>query len=91
MKSRRRWVTIAAAAAVALVAVGAFALASKWRAGAGAGNGGAGKFYAVAPIDFDVKVAKDGELAAVNNIDILNQVEGVSTIVQTQEMADAGI
>ena len=51
------------------------------RARASSGGVAAGKFYAVNPIDFDVKVAKDGELAAVNNIDILNLVEGQSTIV----------
>jgi HlyD family secretion protein len=71
----------AIATGVALFAMGAFALVMKapWR---GESNVGAGKFYAVAPIDLDVKVAKDGELQAVNNIDILNLVEGSSTIVQ---------
>jgi HlyD family secretion protein len=40
------------------------------------------KFFAVAPVTMDVKVTKDGELQAVNNIDVLSQVEGLNTIVQ---------
>ena len=39
-----------------------------------------GSFYTVAPMDLDVKISKDGELAAVNNIDVVNHVEGISTI-----------
>jgi RND family efflux transporter MFP subunit len=80
-KSRRRWLPFAVATVVALGAMGAFALVSTFRGGSSAAGAG-GKFYAVAPIDLEVKVVKDGELAAVNNIDILNQVEGLSTIVQ---------
>jgi RND family efflux transporter MFP subunit len=34
----------------------------------------------VLPADFDVKITKDGELQAVNNIDITCQVEGSKTI-----------
>jgi HlyD family secretion protein len=40
-----------------------------------------GKFYTVQPVDLDIKVRKDGELQAVNNTDVLCQVEGRSTIV----------
>lgn len=79
-RSGRRWVRWAVASGVAVIAVGAFGVVTKF--GGGAASAQAGKFYAVAPVDFDVKVAKDGELAAVNNIDILNLVEGQSTIVQ---------
>jgi HlyD family secretion protein len=82
-KSRRRWLPYAIAVAVlALVGVGGFAGFKKWKAGTVTSPIMAAKFYAVAPMDFDVKVLKDGELAAVNNIDILNLVEGSSTIVQ---------
>jgi HlyD family secretion protein len=36
--------------------------------------------YEVVPIDLDIKVTKDGEIQAINNIDVNCQVEGVSTI-----------
>src|SRR5438045_1403770 len=39
-----------------------------------------GQLYTVGPIDLEVKIAKDGELQAVNNIEILCQVEGQTTI-----------
>jgi HlyD family secretion protein len=39
-----------------------------------------GSFYGVTPVDMDVKISKDGELAAVNNIDVVNHVEGINTI-----------
>ena len=82
LKSRRGLTLLVAAGVVALIAVGAAWAVMKWSARSASSSLTAGKFYAVAPIDFDVKVAKDGELAAVNNIDILNLVEGQSTIVQ---------
>jgi RND family efflux transporter MFP subunit len=80
----KRWFPWAIATGVAFVAVAGYAGFTKWKASrsSAAPIVAAGKFYAVAPIDFDVKVNKDGELAAVNNIDILNLVEGQSTIVQ---------
>jgi HlyD family secretion protein len=34
----------------------------------------------VAPADFDVKISKDGELQALNNIEIVSEVEGQTTI-----------
>ena len=82
LKSRRGITWLVAAGVVALVTVGATWAVTKWSARGASASLGAGKFYAVAPIDFDVKVAKDGELAAVNNIEVLNLVEGTSTIVQ---------
>jgi HlyD family secretion protein len=82
LKSRRGPTWLLAAAAVALIATGAAWAVMKWSARGASSASAAGKFYAVAPIDFDVKVAKDGELAAVNNIEVLNLVEGTSTIVQ---------
>jgi RND family efflux transporter MFP subunit len=45
-------------------------------------QGVSGTFQVVRRMDMDVKVSKDGELAAVNNIDITCQVEGSTTIQQ---------
>lgn len=39
-----------------------------------------GTFYTVVPMDLDVKINKDGELAAINNIDVQCHVEGLNTI-----------
>jgi HlyD family secretion protein len=36
--------------------------------------------YTVAPMDFPIKINKDGELQATNNIEIMSQVEGQTTI-----------
>src|SRR5438477_432726 len=41
-----------------------------------------GKFYTLTPVDLDVKVKKDGELQAVNNIEIVCLVEGLNTLTQ---------
>ena len=76
----RPWLRYLVAAPVALLAVGGFK-AFTGSPARQASAPAAGKFYPVAAIDLDVKVAKDGELQAVNNVDILNQVEGQSTIV----------
>lgn len=40
------------------------------------------KFYTVTPTEMQVKVFKDGELQALNSIEILSNVEGIATIVQ---------
>ena len=40
----------------------------------------AGTFYAVRPMDLEIKFAKDGELQATNSIEVICQVEGMSTI-----------
>lgn len=40
-----------------------------------------GKFFTVNPMDLDITVRKDGELQAVNNLDVLCKVEGRSTMV----------
>jgi len=40
----------------------------------------ASTFYTVIPMDLDVKIAKDGELQAINNLDIACHVEGANTI-----------
>ena len=83
MSTRRRlpWVI---ASAVALAAVGGFWLFTRGsaRVGSAANAAAGGKFHTLLPVDMDVKVRKDGELQAVENIDIVNLVEGQSTIVQ---------
>src|SRR4051812_37991694 len=43
---------------------------------------GTGSYFLVSPMELDVKVVKDGELQAVNNIDIACMVEGQTTIQQ---------
>lgn len=40
----------------------------------------AGQFVTVAPVDLEVKLVKDGELQALNNIEIACEVEGQTTI-----------
>src|SRR5690348_15806081 len=39
-----------------------------------------GQYYNVIPMDMDIRITKDGELAAINNIDIVCAVEGQTTI-----------
>ena len=40
----------------------------------------ASQVYQVVPMDLEIKISKDGEIQAINNIDINCQVEGTSTI-----------
>lgn len=47
----------------------------------------AAKTYTVVPTDFSISYKKDGELAAVNNIEIISEVEGTTTI---QTIIDEG-
>src|SRR3954462_12028441 len=78
--SGRRWYVWPAVSLLTLAA-----LAGVWGARRISGGSGgpvvAGKFFAVAPMDLDIKVRKDGELQAVNNVDVTCMVEGRSTIV----------
>src|SRR3954451_6556081 len=72
--------------ALPLLAIGAMALGywgwtNGW-IGGGAGQGTPVKWHAVAVGEMQVKVHKDGELQAVNNIEIISMVEGLNTIVQ---------
>src|SRR3982751_2463777 len=62
-------------------AVGAYWTYVKWTTKSGPSLAGS-KFLAVTPADMEIKISKDGERQAVNNIDIQCLVEGGSTIVQ---------
>ncbi|MDB5174014.1 MAG: efflux transporter, family, subunit [Phycisphaerales bacterium] len=80
VSSTRKWAKRFIVPAVALAGVGAyFTFLRPARPGPAAA---AGKFLTVQPVDLDVKVKKDGELQAVNNIDIVCMVEGLNTLVQ---------
>jgi len=80
VSGNRRWYVWPAVSLVALLA-----LAGIWgatRISAGRGNVVvAGKFFTVTPTDLDIKIRKDGELQAVNNVDVMCMVEGRSTMV----------
>ena len=71
-----RWAVLPAAVLVA-VPVSWFALRS-----APTQSWPDGKFHLVTPVTLDVTVLKDGELKAINNIDVQCMVEGRTTIVQ---------
>lgn len=76
----RRWVMWTAAVLVTAVALSAYWLTTRSvRSGPMVT---AGKFYTITPVDLDVKVKKDGELQAVNNIEIVSLVEGLNTVTQ---------
>src|SRR5687768_5000181 len=78
----RRWLPWAVGGATSLLALVGFWILSRPTAADAASAAGLGRFVMVTPAEMDIKVKKDGELQAVNNIDIINQVEGQSTIVQ---------
>ncbi|MDB5356352.1 MAG: efflux transporter, family, subunit [Phycisphaerales bacterium] len=76
----RKWALRVVVPAVVLAGVAAyFTFFRPARSGPGLA---AGKFLTVQPVDLDVKVKKEGELQAVNNIDIVCMVEGLNTLVQ---------
>src|SRR5262245_9844381 len=66
----------------AVLAMGALAYFGGRKFLTSAPQGVTGTFQTVNRVDLDVKVSKDGELAAVNNIDVISQVEG-SVAIQT--------
>lgn len=72
------WVAPAAVVAVALIAWAGWSYFSKKSEG---DIPGGAKFHTVVPTELKVQVFKEGELQAVNNIDIPCLVEGGSTIV----------
>ena len=47
----------------------------------------AGNYQPAVMLDLDVRLTKDGELQSVNNIDVVNKVEGINTI---QELVKEG-
>src|SRR5437016_7065128 len=74
----RRWWVWALVPAVVALSLGGYWFKSR----AGGDSAGAinGTFYTVIPTELDVKIAKDGELQAINNLDIQCHVEGINTI-----------
>src|SRR5437867_9894367 len=66
--------------AIGLVVV---AIAAIWVRPWGSGGTEAisGQFFAVAPLDLEVKINKDGELQAVSYTDIKSEVESVTQII----------
>src|SRR5438045_3685797 len=81
----RRWMLWVVPLLALLLAAGYLVISvTSPRVAAGIGING-GQFYAVTPSDMEVKVRQKGELQAVNNIDIVCQVEGqtvITTIVK---------
>jgi len=85
--SSRKWIAWPAAlVGCAVIAVAGWFLYTRMRAPAG--SGGDLQYYHIGTMDLDVKIAKDGELQAVNNIDIQNQVEGNTTITHLVNEGD---
>lgn len=72
----RVWIIAAVLAVIATV--GGFVLFGG--KSADAASPVAAMIYRVVPIDMEIKIAKDGEIFAINNIDINCEVEGTSTI-----------
>jgi HlyD family secretion protein len=73
-----RWMLIAGAAVLSLLIAGAWWY--KTHSGSDANSPLNGTYYTIIPTDLDVKIAKDGELAAISNIDVQCHVEGQNTI-----------
>ncbi|MCS7034021.1 MAG: hypothetical protein NZ561_08505, partial [Phycisphaerae bacterium] len=77
----RRWLPrLVVAAGVGLLAVVVWALV--FRSPARSSGAGGQQWVRVAPMDLEVKLVKDGELAAINNIEVVCEVEGSTTIQQ---------
>jgi HlyD family secretion protein len=76
--TRKKWAVWLAAPLVAAAAMTLFwALSGPRRSAASASSD---MLVTVTPMDLDIKIVKDGELQAVNNIDIISEVEGSTTI-----------
>src|SRR5689334_22021575 len=80
--SSRRWMIWLLPPLVAGLVMGSYWLLTRVTAAnsAGATTAASGMYYAVKPMDLEVKLTKDGELQAVKNIDIICRVEGGSTV-----------
>lgn len=77
-ESRGRWSIWLLAPAAAVLAMAAFWYFS--RSGGSAAPNGTAAYFHVVPMDMDVKIVKDGELQAINNIEIQSTVEGQTTV-----------
>src|SRR3954468_10312644 len=77
----RKWTVWLLVPIVVVLALGGYWGYVKWSSPSGQTLVGA-RFYPVTPVEMTIKVDKDGELQAVNNIDVQCLVEGGSTIVQ---------
>src|SRR5690348_16673654 len=75
----RKWTVWLLAPAVAAVAMAVFWVFSGARVAST--PVAANMIYRVIPMDMDVKIVKDGEVQAINNIDINSEVEGQTTIL----------
>src|SRR4051794_3007621 len=71
--------------ALGVIVIVAIALALNMRS---RGPAVQGEFYTVVPMDLDITISKDGELSAVNNVEITSPVEGQNTIVDIAREGD---
>jgi HlyD family secretion protein len=72
--------------AVLVVGAGGYLAVTRIQWG-GSGPAFIGNYQPSVVMDLDVRLTKDGELQAVNNIDVVNKVEGINTI---QELVKEG-
>ena len=81
--SRSRWTLWLVLPVIALMALGTlWAFTGSRQAGPVAAQS---MLYTIVPMDFPIKVNKDGELQATNNIEIVSQVEAkLSNIAQAE-------
>ncbi|QOV91350.1 HlyD family efflux transporter periplasmic adaptor subunit [Humisphaera borealis] len=77
----RKWLTVTILGMMAVVGVSAYYGRSYILPASSSGISDF-KFYTVTPTEMQVKVFKDGELQALNSIEILSNVEAIATIVQ---------
>ena len=66
-------------AATAVIAIGLLAI-RPWEASGSAPLVSGGAFYRVVKMDVELKVVRDGDLQAINNIELVSEVEGSNTI-----------
>jgi HlyD family secretion protein len=78
------WLLLSAAL---VVGGGGYLLYARIQSG-GTGPAVAGNYQEAVRMDLDVRLTKDGELQSVNNIDVVNKVEGINTI---QELVKEGM
>jgi HlyD family secretion protein len=71
---------------ILLVGAGGYFVYARVTSGGG-GGGVVGNYQPAVVMDLDVRLLKDGELQSVNNIDVINKVEGLNTI---QELVSEG-